>query len=488
MKTETVKLRPRASSLIESLRDIGYSFESAVADIIDNSITAKSQNIHLFFDYDEESKNIKFAIADDGMGMDYATLLEAMRPGSKNPLENRDKNDLGRFGLGLKTASFSQCRKLTVISKQKGKIHAARWDLDYVAEKEDWELLVLPESYLKNLYKIEFLHKTDSGTIVIWENNDRLVEDRSHMSKEYMYEKMRHLKSHLELVFHRFLSGKDKINMFINNKPLKPHDPFLTNHMATQILPEETIVLDGEKIYVQPYILPHFSKLSRQEYVQMEGSGGYLKNQGFYVYRNRRLLISGTWFRLVPQSELYKLARIRIDLPNDMDHLWKIDIKKSTASPPPAVKERLKKIIEKITNSSKRVYSARGHRSAGVPNAVWQREASRGEIKYVANRKHPLLANFYKSLGFRQKKLFSEVLDLLEESIPKDIIFNDMSERPKDIKNGETNDEDLENRVKEWIREGIIDNENAEILRHTEPFNKYTKSWEDFLKKYKESN
>lgn len=131
-----INLLPKASSLVEFLRDIGYSFESAIADIIDNSITAYAKNIKIYFDIDED-KNLSMAIIDDGIGMTKEELIEAMRPGGKNPLEYRDEKDLGRFGLGLKTASFSQCRKLTVVSSIDNYKTSAKWDLDFIAQTEN---------------------------------------------------------------------------------------------------------------------------------------------------------------------------------------------------------------------------------------------------------------------------------------------------------------------------------------------------------------
>eukprot|EP00920_Eleutheroschizon_duboscqi_P009426 GHVT01021781.1.p1 GENE.GHVT01021781.1~~GHVT01021781.1.p1 ORF type:complete len:288 (+),score=-7.50 GHVT01021781.1:563-1426(+) len=259
--------------------------------------------------------------------MTYDELIEAMRPGSKNPLDSRDENDLGRVGLGLKTASFSQCRKLTVVSSTNNKLSATKWDLDYVAQTEDWSLQILDDSELKDIYKINNLHS--NGTLVLWEDNDRIIDNTIKTKiEDLIYGKINNLQKHLELVFHRYLKGKDKVNIFINDTQLKPFDPFYSTHSATQELSEEKIKIDDKTIIIKPYILPHYTKMSSKDYEYYGGEGGYLKNQGFYVYRNKRLLISGTWFRLIPQSEMYKLARIQIDLPNSLDDIWKIDVKK----------------------------------------------------------------------------------------------------------------------------------------------------------------
>ncbi len=483
---KSIQLLPKASSLIESLRDIGYSFESAIADIIDNSITAKAKNIYIYFDF--KDKKLSLAIIDDGLGMDEEELIEAMRPGSKNPLESRDENDLGRFGLGLKTASFSQCRKLTVVSSQKNHKVATVWDLDYVAQTEDWSLQVLDKNELSTLYKIDELEK--NGTMVIWEETDRVIDNSiSDANEDVVYEKIENLQKHLELVFHRYLKGKDKINIFINGEQLKAFDPFFSHHRATQELAEETIIINNEKIKIIPYILPHYSKVSAQDYEYYAGSGGYLKNQGFYVYRNRRLLISGTWFRLIPQSEMYKLARIQIDLPNNLDDLWKIDVKKSKASPPQIIRQRLKKIIEKIAGSSTRVYKGRSRTISHLNIAFWERISARGEIKYLINQKHPIIENFMQKLDRENQYEFGEILKLIANFFPKDTFYADLGNNPKEvILDNELMDKELEDKAMLLYENGMLCIDNIETLKYIEPFNKYTKEWNEFFLKQTKRN
>lgn len=455
--------------------------ESAVADIIDNSITANAKNIRIYFDFHD--KKLSLAIIDDGVGMGKDELIEAMRPGSKNPLDDRNEDDLGRFGLGLKTASFSQCRKLTVVSSQNAFRTATAWDLDYVAEKDDWSLQILDEKEILNLYMIDKLGI--DGTLVLWQNTDRIIDETvSELPEDVVYEKIEDLQKHLELVFHRYFAGKEKINIFINDTQLKSFDPFHSKHMATQELPEEVITINDEKIRIKPYILPHYTKVSAQDYDYYQGVGGYLKNQGFYVYRNKRLLISGTWFRLIAQSEMYKLARIQIDLPNSLDHLWKIDVKKSHASPPAIIRQRLKKIIEKIAGTSTRVYKSRGTRTSTSDIAFWERHSARGEIKYTINKEHPMIDGFMKKLDSEQKHELSDILDLVAGFFPKDTLYSDLGNHPKDISlDNNIVDTELEGKAMFLYQNNMFSMQNIDSLRNMEPFNKYTKDWEKFFAK-----
>ncbi|MCY4571811.1 MAG: ATP-binding protein, partial [Gemmatimonadetes bacterium] len=201
-RQQELELPPRASSLVESLRDMGYSLRTALADVIDNSITAGARNIHLLADTHHAAPAI--GILDDGVGMTEGELLEAMRPGTRNPLETRATNDLGRFGLGLKTASFSQCRRLTVVTRKASAVSCATWDLDKVAERDRW-LVEIPDS-ADSVRWSDRLH--NDGTLVVWEKLDRLVSPDRQDGRHDLVRQLDEAATHVEFVFHRFLSGR----------------------------------------------------------------------------------------------------------------------------------------------------------------------------------------------------------------------------------------------------------------------------------------
>jgi hypothetical protein len=316
MENHTI-VNPNVQNFILSLRDIGYSFEVAVADLIDNSITAKSSLIKI---YSVSEPNLIFCLLDNGFGMDESELIECMRLATKNPLDNRDPEDLGRFGLGLKTASFSQCKKLTVVSKKNGTLSAKQWDLDFISKKNEWLLKTI--DYYEHIPLLDELIKNESGTLIFWEEIDR--SEKNNFSNV-----IDRLRKHLALVFHRFLEGADRkaLKIVINENNIKPFNPFNLNHPATQQTGLEKIMIYDSVINVQPYILPHHSKLSQQEYELYATEDGYIKSQGFYLYRGNRILIYGTWWGLHKSLDAHKLVRIKIDIPNNMDTQWGIDIK-----------------------------------------------------------------------------------------------------------------------------------------------------------------
>ena len=464
---------PRASVLVESLRDIGYSLQTAVADVIDNSLTAGARNIELLADTHAEAPSI--AILDDGTGMSRAELLEAMRPGSRSPLEVRSSSDLGRFGLGLKTASFSQCRRLTVITCRKGDTSAATWDLDTVAARDRW-IVEFPGT-IENVPWSGRLG--GDGTLVVWEKLDRLVGPDGSADRNDFVRQLDETATHLEFVFHRFLSGREnpdgRVRLSLNGRALEPFDPFHSNHPATQHHPEEIFRLDGKEIRIRPVTLPHHDKVSQEEWKRYAGAEGYVKNQGFYLYRNRRLIIHGTWFRLARQAELTKLSRVLIDMPNSLDSDWKIDVKKASAQLPAPVRERLRGIVERIGVPSKRTYTARGARLTGDSRLpVWTRSQDKNRISYGLDIDHPMLSAFAARLDEEAADEFRKLLGLVVSTLPVESLYADVSANAGSVAPQELDPEDFSEIVEGiWriLREnGMSRSETESRMRSADPF------------------
>lgn len=422
--SETISAEPEARSMIETFRAYGYSFETALADIIDNSITAGASRISLRYNWSEEEK--WFAIQDDGHGMSNEELIQAMRPGSKNPADIRSNSDLGRFGLGLKTASFSQCRRLTVSSKIKnGPIVSWTWDIDHINNTGRWELV----RYKPGVECNKWLAESESGTVVLWENLDRLLKLTGTTGKESgdkFAGIMSGVRAHLSMVFHRFLQEpKARLKIAFGETLLNAWDPFLIGSEGLQPLPEER--LQNGAVTIKGYILPHRSKLADKEYQDAGGLNGWNEQQGFYIYRNDRLLVSGDWLGMFRKEEHYKLARIAIDLPNTLDNDWQIDIKKSTARPPWGVKGTLEAIARKVRAQANEVFRQRAkviQRQLRTEDftPVWQDEIRKGKRFYKINREHHLIALILEELG-DQKKDVEQLMRVIEETIPVPNIF-----------------------------------------------------------------
>lgn len=426
---------PSAACLVASMRDLGYTLETAVADLIDNSISAGADSIDIVCATSEAHPLV--AILDNGVGMTEGDLKNAMRHGAINPKQVRSPQDLGRFGLGLKTASFSQCRSLTVVSKRNGVLCGAEWNLDRIDAVDEWVLSLLDETDIHALPYVERI--SGSGTAVIWRELDRLVEDEvGSRQDEILSEKLNVLDRHLALVFHRFLAGEikgqPKINITVNGHAVTAFDPFCRKNPATQILPEEVVHVGDTAVRLQPYVLPHHSRLTASEYDFYQNRSDFISNQGAYIYRNGRLMAWGDWFRLIPKGEATKLARVQIDFPNSMDEAWTIDIKKSRARPPRSVRERLRQIISKVTGRSTTVHRGRGQRLfQDVTSPVWERYADHGGIRYSINGSHPLIQRLAERIDQDGEKSLNILLDAISASLPVEMIYSDYSTHPKDV-------------------------------------------------------
>ncbi|WP_412050345.1 ATP-binding protein [Hoeflea sp. Naph1] len=424
--TREIDAAPFAASLIEGHRDFGYSLETALADIIDNSISAGATEVVLEADTATEYPWI--ALADNGRGMSEPELVEAMRLGSKNPTDVRAIDDLGRFGLGLKSASFSQCRQLTVLTRRDSKISCARWDLDGVSKRNNWnlELIDSPQAITGH----ELLPVT--GTVVIWEKLDRLDGgyDRNWDKRAaHMNGELAGAERYLRLVFHRFIEGKKpRLKILLNGRVLKPIDPLASDNPACQKDPEEIMRLEQGDVRIRCHTLPHHTRMPRERWEEIGGPEGHLKTQGLYVYRENRLIISGGWLGLARQTELTKLCRIAIDIPNTMDADWKIDVKKASAQLPAVVRERLKKVVERFLGTSKRTYKKRGQKLVDATRfPVWNRVQREGNIVFRPNLEHPVFRSFANELPEEFRDGFDRCLRLLGSALPIDTLHAELT-------------------------------------------------------------
>lgn len=408
------ELPPVAPQLMQSLRAVGYSTQAALADLIDNSIAAGARSVAI--DFDATAGYV--ATLDDGQGMDEVTLVSAMRFGSRDPREARCGLDLGRFGLGLKTASLSQCRRFTVASLRDGALSVARWDLDECERRGTWWLerplaAELPEDVL------DALMAKGMGTAVVWQGLDRLpaaVGDAARGFNRVMDEAA----DHLALTFHRFLAGEivGPFTIMLNGRSLPQLDPFLAGHARGQALHDETFEIEGHPVSVSPFVLPFPSRLKPDEIERAGGRDTLKTGHGFYIYRGGRLVVPGGWFRIVPADELVRLARVRVDVPVVLDHIWNVDIRKASAEPPPALRPHLRRIVGDVTARSRRVYTHRGtprHDGDRVP--LWKRCDGRdGAACWLVNREHPAVAALLARHGPGGD--VERLLQLVEEALP----------------------------------------------------------------------
>lgn len=467
--------------MVEALRGLGYTTATALADIIDNSISAGAKSIALQFRWEDRRSFV--SVLDDGSGMDEAQLDSAMRLGDRNPLDARSDHDLGRFGLGLKTASFSQCRRLTVASTRGSIIGCLRWDLDALARSlnDGWNLLEGPHPGSEHL--LEPLERAGRGTIVVWEVLDRIVTPGS--TEQDFLDLVDEVERHLAMVFHRFLADTDPLRISINGRRVAAWDPFVVNNSATWSSPVQR--LPGG-VDVQCHVLPHRDHLSTHLEGSAAGPHGWTAQQGFYVYRNRRLLLAASWLglgqgRSWTKEEAHRLARIRIDIPNSSDAAWKIDIRKSTASPPVGIRPQLTKLAEETRARARRVFAHRGQPAAvsgGTPVVqAWRAEHLASGVRYRIDRSHPAVRGVLEDAGTLAASVRA-MLRVIEETVPIQRIWLDTTEAretPRTNFAGEPPDEVRKvltimyrNMV---VRKGASPQWARQTLLGTEPFNNF---------------
>ncbi len=424
------KCPPRADAMIHSLRAFGYDLSMAVADLIDNSIFAGASNIWIEYAWNDGRPWIR--IMDDGIGMTEERLVEAMRLGTQSPLEERDSKDLGRFGLGLKTASFSQCKLLTVITKTTDAKTATRfWDLDHVQTSRNWLLGRVPPRDAMDL--LSGINELKSGTVVLWQNIDRIIDEppgtAPYNAEEAFLDKFLVVKEYLEMVFHQYLEPHPKkINIFVGVAKCEPWDPYLRRNDFTRELSSEKY--EDSRISVMPYVLPHVSKRSEAESINGAGPNGWNAQQGFYIYRNRRMIVSGGYLNFdLKAEEHYKLARIKVDITNDMDHEWSIDVRKAVAIPPDRLRAELERVAKATRQKAAEVYRARtgAVRKNGIlrqTDEVWIKKKIGEKIIYKINQENSVIRLILDEFA-PTKNWVKKLFHVIESTVPHRLIIMD---------------------------------------------------------------
>lgn len=445
---------PEAGSLVGSMRSMGYTFESAVADIVDNSVTAGSSQIHIYFPSDPS--NCFVAILDNGCGMSRKELYVAMRYGSRASEENREDNDLGRFGLGMKSASLSQCRIMTVVSKKNGRVSAYQWDYNKIKGQSKWLMLEYKPEELERLPYIEVLLAQKSGTLVVWQDFDVIKKSSNGQVFTTLTDYRGKMIDYVGLIFHRFISAKkkDKIEFYINKHKVEALDPFLENHPKTMVRKQIDLEVkdkDGieRHIKAQPFILPFIKDLSEKD---IKRSGGIDRTlQGYYIYRNNRLIIWGKWFGQ-PRGELTKNARIRVDIPNTLDDMWGIDVKKQNATIPPVIKNQLRRAVDETLSIATRQQTHRGRRENLDERVsyVWNRiEARENHFFYEINKESELYKLVRSKVDDKSFSYVEMLLEELEHNLPLHQMYLDKS-------NNVVDEKESDDRIGELLQKAVM--------------------------------
>jgi hypothetical protein len=487
MFKKTDEIVPDPESLLESIRSVGYSLKEAISDLIDNSISANATRIDIIINLEGSGK---FHLIDNGDGMDHEKLVSSFRLGSTNPKTTRDENDLGRFGMGMKTASLSQCRSVTVTSKQKNSIVSRTLDLDEVSRQKKW---IIGEKEIQSdlLSRLETI---DKGTIVTWEKIDK-----NNIPEEEQNNLLIEIENYISLCFHRFMErANNRILFYLNDseEPIQPVSPVVE---GSQVFSE--IAIDSVNSKMKAFTIP----IRKENQVislfnSLELFNGVENQQGIYIYRSDRLLCFGGWLGIVKPNNSFKLCRVVIDFKNDYssDKIWSIDIKKTKADIPFEYRQEIKKFVKKAQRDSARKigrYNKKELKNAAgnlYDNSfLWQVDKNKkyGFWEYKLNIENPLFTVLLNKVSRKELQL---ILDIIARDLPISDIIDNNDEEPAnhDTLYAEVDHVEILEKEKYAAKLalesalilGISKNEAIEHILHSEPFSRHKMELSKYLK------
>lgn len=353
---KTLEVAPSAARLTGSLRDIGYNFMTAIADLADNSIAAGASRINVFTQFVPHGSYV--LISDDGSGMSERELVEALRFGTRR---DYNKNELGRFGLGLKTGSFSQCRRLTVVTRTaptRARFQVMTLDLNRIAQTDTWDITVGETS--PAIERAKDLLRESPGTVVVWEDLDRVLPERyaqTGWGRRRLSSLASRTADHLAMVFHRFIAsevaGRTQVVICVDDAKLKPWDPFAPDERERAVLPKQVFEVEKDggssEVRFRGVVLPARDRFSSlEQFERMSGPQKWNRQQGLYIYRADRLVQHGGWSGLRGVDEHTKLARAAIDFETDLDEAFQINVAKMHVELPPVVRQMLERPVHEL--------------------------------------------------------------------------------------------------------------------------------------------
>lgn len=353
---KTYEVAPSASRLTGSLRDIGYDFPTAVADLVDNSVTANASRVNVYTQFEPNGSYV--LISDDGDGMTERELIEALRFGTRRTYH---QNELGRFGLGLKTGSFSQCRRLSVVTRtapKRASFRVMTLDLNRIAVTDRWDITLGESS--PAIERAMGLLRESPGTVVVWEDLDRVLPER-YAETGWGRRRLRSLATrtaeHLAMVFHRFIAGqvpgRGEVVICVDDEKLQPWDPFAPSESERAVLPAQAFEIETDdassEVLFTGVVLPSRDRFSSlDEFDRLSGPLKWNRQQGLYVYRANRLVQFGGWSGIRGIDEHTKLARAAIDFNTELDEAFQINVAKMRVELPPVLRQMLERPIHEL--------------------------------------------------------------------------------------------------------------------------------------------
>ncbi|WP_291122147.1 ATP-binding protein [Empedobacter sp. UBA7620] len=429
---------PNPEFLIKSIAEQGYSFETAIADLIDNSISAKAKRIEILSDY--QSNQFTLFIADNGCGMTADILYKSMLFPSTSPEEIREKKDLGRFGLGLKTASFSQTRNFTVISKSinDNNFTGYTWDVNHLKRTGKWEIIKNSEEEIESILNSYYtLSKNEIAsdpnfevqTLIVWNNlykYDDFLENKNKI-EAFKTDITFDTSDYLSIVFHRFLDGDQvpKLTIRINNTILESFNPFPdpTKYNVRALQPSN-LEYNSDFVEIQGYVLPSNSigESKESENIWTPRNKSLSDMEGIYVYRENRLILFGGWQQIIKKQDRFKLARLKVEIGNSADHIFHLNVSKSQIKIPFELKVAFKNAIEQLVYQAEKEFYNRNNKSRVISDnkksaSLFVKEFTNKGTLLIFNDEFPILKEFKSSLSKHQLSQLNVLLKLTSNTL-----------------------------------------------------------------------
>ena len=458
---------PKQRNLFNSASSAGsYDLASALADIIDNSISAGATTVSVYMNFDYDNlEDSWITITDNGHGMSYDELRTSMQLASDDPENERRESDLGRFGFGMKSASLSQGRSLTAISKRATtELSVAIWDKD--SKESEWMMPMGAGADAEAHLQSELL--AHHGTQIVWHKLSHVTDDYT-LSTNQLNEIQNTAINELRLTYHRLI--KNGLKLIINNQERPPRNPFANATPG----PETPFPYRDTSILCKPFNLPHFGNLTAEQEDDLGGTEGLMRNQGFYVYRNKRLIIHGTWFGIIKHSAAYQLSRIQLDVPNSLDKYWKISIDKKSAQLPASLRKNLLGYIKENNKTSSEVLRRKParRRNREETSALWNMITQNGITKFTTNMDHPIIKSLIES-DHPTSADIRLALTLLEASFPIEEIRLALEKKNVNIVQPQIESDQFTETAKAsfefLIEQGLGYSDLIEMIQTTEPY------------------
>lgn len=482
----TEDANPNPEYLIKSIAEQGYTLETSLADLIDNSIAANATKVEILVGLEKEP--FMLFVADNGDGMNETELKLNMQFPSNSPAHLRDKSDLGRFGLGMKTASFAHTRRFTVLSKKKGETeYAARtWDVEYLTKKKKWKILIPSKQEIEDILKnyqyltTSYLKSFDdfaASTIIVWEGLYKYEQFLSTENKKTAVQQDINeiTNEYLSVVFHRFMErASEPLKIRVNNQHVEPFNPFPESEADFRPIMPKHKAIKTDALSMKGFVLPSRSmkEVRAGNSIWTTHSKSLMDMEGIYVYRADRLIRFGGWSGLIKKTPRLQLARLMVEVGNGIDDIIQLNVSKSQITIPYEIKRAFLKYLIELQNEAEKEYINNTITAALVKKGnpsnveVFLKQFTNKGVAFKINRNFTLIEELSKTLNKSELLKLNVLIRIFQNTINKMKMGNDYESVREIIESEENTESENLYAIRDLLGNGIS---KDEVIKHFLP-------------------